>query len=130
MKLIARIGAAMPMVLVAESAFAHGEEVIFRPIALSVLVIGVAFGAWAATRRVRMWMKFGQAVALYFVGVVAYLTITQGWSIEVLVLFAFLVPFLGLLPLAAVFLATYAVMRLLSRRIRIGPRNSVSNHEP
>ena len=68
MKLFARVNAAIPMVLVAESALAHGEEVIFRPITLSVIVLGVAFGAWASTGRARLSVAFGQAVALQVVG--------------------------------------------------------------
>jgi hypothetical protein len=131
MKLFARISATMPMVLVAESASAHGEEVIFRPITLSVIVLGVAFGAWAATRRDRLLVTFGQAVALHFVGLVAYFTLSQGWSFEALVLFGLLALFLGFLPLAAVFFATYAGLRLLSGLFRIGPRKSPSTiHEP
>jgi hypothetical protein len=131
MKPFARISAVMPMVLVAESALAHGEEVIFRPITLSIIVLGVAFGAWAATRRDRLWVTFGQAVALHFAGLVAYFTVSQGWSVGAFVLFGFLAMFLGLLPLAVVFFATYAGLRLLSRLFRIGPRKtSTTIHEP
>ena len=121
MKPAVRIGAALLLGLAAEPAFAHGEEVILRPFTLSVLAIGVVFGAWAAMRRNRFWAIFGQAVALHVVGLVAYFTLTQGRSMEALVLFAFLVPLLGLLPLAAVFLVTCATLRFLRRRLGNGP---------
>jgi hypothetical protein len=131
MNLVARRGAAMLLGLPAEPALAHGEEVILRPITLSVLAIGVAFGAWAAMRRNRFWAILGKAVALHIVGLVAYFTLTQGRSLEALALFAVIVPLLGLLPLAAVFLVTCATLRFLRRCLGKGPRKpAVPNDEP
>ena len=102
--------------LAAAPAYAHGEGSLIAPAAWGGLIVGAVVGAWFGYRQSHPGMGLGWGVGALFVGLVAW----AGWEGELLagaLLYLFIVPFAGVIPLAIAFFVTYALAGIIRSRL-------------
>ena len=113
--LIASLVAAVHLLATAP-AYAHGEGGLIAPAAWGGLIVGAAVGAWFGYRRSHPGVGLGWSVGALFLGLVIW----AGWEGELLagaLLYLFIVPFAGVIPLAIAFFVTYALAGIIRSRL-------------
>jgi hypothetical protein len=102
-------------VAAATPAWAHGEGALIAPAAWGGLGIGAVAGVWVGYKSGHPGVALGWGIALLFLALVVWAGLDGELVLGALV-YLFIVPFAGAIPLAIAFFVTYATTVFLKER--------------
>ena len=106
---------ALVALLATAPAWAHGEGAVIAPAAWGGLAIGTVAGVWTGYKGSHPGVALGWGIALLFLALVTWAGV-EGELLFGALLFLFVVPFAGAIPLAVAFFITHAATVFLRER--------------